>query len=128
MRASAVRGMDEITCETPIRSSRPPEATVTATAAPFSTWTAVAAVSIRRIPPRASTWSAHRSHIIPGPNLGYSNSSMRLVTCLDGSRRRPATDVRMGSHTAFHRDIPLMRWAPQSADISEADTAHSFSL
>ncbi len=60
--------------------------------------------------------------------MGYWNSSMRLVTCLDLSRRDPASEARIGSHTAFHRDIPLIRWAPQSAEISEADTAHSFSL
>ncbi len=65
---------------------------------------------------------------MPGPSLGYWNSSMRLVTCLDWSLRRPATEDRMGSHTASHKDMPLIRWAPQSAEISEAGTAHTFSL
>ncbi len=76
----------------------------------------------------APTCSAHRSHIMPGPYLGYWNSSMRLVTCLDRSRRRPRSEERIGSQTAVHSDMPLIRCAPQSAEISEADTAHSFSL
>ncbi len=117
-----------MTCEVSIRSVAPPEATVTATAAPSSTWTLLAVVDIRIVPPMPTTCSAHRSHIMPGPNLGYSNSSMRLVSCFDLSRRLPATDARIGSHTAFHNDMPLIRWAPQSAEISEAETAHSFSL
>ena len=79
-------------------------------------------------PPWPSTCSAHRSHIIPGPYFGYWNSSMRLVTCFDLSRRLPRNEDRIGSHTAVHSDMPLMRWAPQSAEISEAETAHSFSL
>ncbi len=83
---------------------------------------------MRIVPPMSTTWSAHRSHIIPGPYFGYSNSSMRLVTCFDLSRRLPATEDRMGSHTALHRDMPLIRCAPQSAEISEAGTAHTFSL
>jgi hypothetical protein len=29
----------------------------------------------------------------------------------------------MGSHTAFHSDMPLMRWAPQSAEISDGGHA-----
>ena len=64
---------------------------------------------------------------MPGPYFGYWNSSIRLVTCRDRSRRRP-NDERIGSHTAFHSDMPLMRCAPQSADSSEADTPHTFSL
>ncbi len=128
MRASAVKGIDEMTWDTSTRSSAPPEATVTATAAPSSTCTAVAAVSMRTDAPEASICSVHRSHIIPGPYLGYWNSSIRLVTCLDRSRRFPASEERTGSHTAFHSDIPLIRWAPQSADSSEAGTPHTFSL
>jgi hypothetical protein len=53
---------------------------------------------------------------------------MRLVNCFERSRRLPATDERIGSHTADHSDMPLIRCAPQSADSSEADTPHTFSL
>ena len=31
------------------------------------------------VPPAASTFSAATSHIMPGPYLGYWNSSMRVV-------------------------------------------------
>ena len=88
----------------------------------------VTAVSMITLVPAACTVSWHRSHIIPGPYLGYWNSSMRLVTCLDRSRCRPATRERIGSHTAWNNDMPLMRWAPQSAPISDAGIAHSFSV
>ena len=52
---------------------------------------------------------------------------MRLVTCFDLSRL-PITLARIGSHTAANSDMPLMRCAPQSAAISEADTPQTFSL
>ena len=101
---------------------------MTATADPSSTCTVRAVVSIRTSPPISTTWSAQCSHIIPGPYFGYSNSSIKLVTCFERSRRFPATDERTGSQTASHRDMPLMRWAPQSAESSEAGTPHTFSL
>ena len=128
MRARVESGIDEITWDAVRRSSPTPRRTVTASARPSRTWIRTAAVSSRTSPPRSSTMAAHRSHIIPGPYFGYWNSSMRLVTCLDRSRRRPATRERMGSHTASHRDIPLMRWAPQSAESADAGTPHTFSL
>ena len=129
LRASAVKGIEEITWEAGSRSLAALRRPMTATARPSSTCT----VSGRRSPcgprrPVSTTWSAQRSHIIPGPYFGYWNSSIRLVTCLDLSRRRRPTDERIGSHTAFHRDMPLMRWAPQSAESSEAETPHTFSL
>src|SRR3546814_20188324 len=76
--------------------------------------------------PWPSTSSWQRSHIIPGPYLGYWNSSIRLVTCLDLSRR--AKRPRIGSHTASHSDMPLMRWEPQSAALSDGGTPHPFAL
>ena len=88
----------------------------------------VTGVSMMTLVPAASTSSRQRSHIMPGPYFGYWNCSIRLVTCLDLSRRRPAKRARTGSHTASHSDMPLMRWAPQSAEISEVGTAHTFSL
>ena len=100
---------------------------MTATAAPSSTWTVVAEVSIRTSPP-AATCSAQRSHIMPGPYFGYWNSSIRLVTCFGGPAACRPTRTGCGSHTAFHSDMPLIRWAPQSAEISEAGTAQTFSL
>ena len=78
--------------------------------------------------PAASTFSRHRSHIMPGPYFGYWNSSIRLVTCLDLSFRAPARRARSGSHTALHSVMPLMRCAPQSAEICEGGVAHTFSL
>ena len=65
---------------------------------------------------------------MPGPYLGYWNCSIRLVTCFDLSCRAPAKRARSGSHTALHSVMPLMRWAPQSAEIFEGGTAHTFSL
>jgi hypothetical protein len=67
--------------------------------------------------------SRQRSHIIPGPYFGYWNSSMRLVTCLELVRDAPAKRARIGSHTALHSDMPLMRCAPQSAEISDGRDA-----
>ena len=52
---------------------------------------------------------------------------MRLVTCFDVSRP-PVNRARSGSHTALHSDMPLIRWAPQSAEIFDAGTAHTFSV
>src|SRR5665213_1896116 len=120
--------MDEITWEAGSRVVVPSAVTLTATARPPSRWTAVALVAIRTSPPWATTFSVQRSHIIPGPNFGYSNSSMRLVTCFDLSRRLPASDDRIGSQTAFHIDMPLIRCAPPSAEISDAETPQTFSL
>ena len=54
------------------------------------------------------TLSVQISHIIPGPYLGYWNSSIRLVTCAE-PLRRPANFARIGSHTASKIDMPLMR-------------------
>ncbi len=76
----------------------------------------------------STTRSAQRSHIIPGPYFGYWNSSMRLVTCFAELRRLPATEERIGSHTAFQSDMPLIRCAPQSAESSDAGIPHTFSL
>ena len=75
--------------------------------------------------PSTSVW--HRSHIIPGPCFGYWNSSMRLVTCWP-LPRFPANRARNGSHTAVQSVMPLMRWAPHSAEISDGGTAHTFVL
>ena len=85
-------------------------------------------LSRRTSTPAFSTRSRHVSHIIPGPSLGYWNSSMRLVTCLARLRRPPARRARSGSHTALNSDMPLMRWAPQSAETSDGGTPHTFSL
>src|SRR2546430_1024335 len=57
---------------------------------------------------------------------------MRLVTIFDLSRFAPE---RLGSqacftpsHTARNSERSLMRWAPQSAESSDAGTPHTFSL
>ena len=53
---------------------------------------------------------------------------MRLVTCRARLRRPPARRERKGSQTALNSDMPLMRWAPQSAETSDGGTPHTFSL
>ncbi len=122
-----VKGIEEMTCEAGSLVRSEPSATVTATALSSSTCTATAAVPSRTSPPLSTTRSTQRSHIMPGPYFGYWNSSMRLVTSAVLSRRRPSEE-RKGSHTAFHSDIPLIRWAPQSAESSDAGTPQTFSL
>ena len=65
----------------------------------------------------------------PGPVLRVlelldeAGDLLRLVAAAAG-RAWPAC----GSHTALHSDMPLMRWAPQSADIVDGGTPHTFSL
>ena len=39
----------------------------------------VSRADISSLPPAACTFSAQTSHIMPGPYLGYWNSSMRVV-------------------------------------------------
>jgi hypothetical protein len=77
--------------------------------------------------PSARTLSVQTSHIWPGPYLGYWNSSMRLVTWAE-PLRRPANRARMGSQIASKMDMPLMRCAPQSAEMADAGTPQTFSL
>ena len=79
-------------------------------------------VPISTVPPPLSTRSRHRSHIIPGPNLGYWNSSMRLVICCW---------LRFGVRalsTALPRSRFLIRWAAQSEGISLTGTPQTFSV
>ena len=102
--------------------SVPPWVYVTDTARPPSTWMPVSRASISRVPPAACTFSAHTSHIMPGPYLGYWNSSMRVVMsvwpCLG----------RMELSTALRRSRFLTRCAAQSAGISDTGTPHTFSV
>ena len=49
--------------------------------------------------------------------LDQAGDLLGLVRAGAGSR------ARMGSHTALHSDMPLMRWAPQSAVISDGGHA-----
>ena len=64
----------------------------------------------------------HRSHIIPGPYLGYSNSSMRLAISFWFRLGRRALS------TALKSERFLMRWAAQSAGISSAGMPQTFSV
>ena len=77
---------------------------------------------MRTVEPWASTFSRQRSHIIPGPYLGYWNSSMRLVISFWFRLGRSAFI------TALNSDRFLMRWAAQSAGISLAGTPQTFSV
>ena len=119
--------MDEMTWSAGSSRRSPSWSATTATARPPSWWMATTFVCMATSTPRASTRSRQRSHIIPGPYLGYWNSSMRLVTC-DDLLRWPKSLARTGSHSASTSDMPLMRWAAKSAEIDEAGTPHSFSL
>ncbi len=126
--SSSVNGIDETMWSAAYSVVTPSASATTAVARPPSWRIVVTGVSMMTLEPAASTCSRQRSHIIPGPCLGYWNSSIRLVTCLDLSRRAPAKRARRGSHTALHRVMPLMRCAPQSAEICEGGVAHTFSL
>src|SRR4029079_12857498 len=53
---------------------------------------------------------------------------MRLVTIFDLSRLEPARFGLNASKTARNNERSLMRCAPQSDEISDADTPHTFSL
>ena len=74
------------------------------------------------VPPAACTFSAHTSHIIPGPYLGYWNSSMRVVISVW------LRLGRMALMTALRRSRFLMRWAAQSAGICETSTPQTRSV
>jgi hypothetical protein len=126
--SSSENGIDETRWSTAYSALTPSDDATTLTARPSAWRILVTGVSKMTLVPAASTSSWQRSHIIPGPYLGYWNSSMRLVTCSLLLLRAPRTRDRIGSHTALHSDIPLMRWAPQSADMSLADTPQTFML
>ena len=126
-RASAVNGIDEITwARHPL--GRAAELDGDRHRPPPSTWTAVADVAIRTSPPISD-------HLLGAPLPHHPGPVLRVLELLDEAGHLVATgragarnEERMGSHTAFHSDMPLMRWAPQSAESSEADTPHTFSL
>src|SRR5687767_12825295 len=95
---------------------------ITATALPPSWRMPTTRVFISTVQPLASTFSVHRSHIIPGPYLGYWNSSMREVISFW---------FRFGVSaliTAPVNDRFLIRWAAKSAGSWSTGTPHSFSL
>ena len=82
----------------------------------------VSRARISRVPPAACTFSAQTSHIIPGPYLGYWNSSMRVVISVCPRLGR------MALMTALRRSRFFTRWAAQSAGMSETGTPHTFSV
>ena len=82
----------------------------------------VSRADISSVPPAACTLSAQTSHIIPGPNFGYWNSSMSVVI---------SVWLRLGRiafSTALPRSRFLTRWAAQSAGISDTGTPQTFSV
>ena len=116
-------GMVEITCDAATVCSVPPWVYVDATTArPPSTWMAASRAPISTVPPAACTLSAQTSHIIPGPYLGYWNSSMRVVISVW------LRLGRMAFMTALRRSRFLTRCAAQSAGISATGTPHTFSV
>src|SRR5688572_19192511 len=121
-RTSADSGIEEMTWVQGCSVLPPSDSTTTEVALPPEWRTAAMRVSITTLEPCALTFSAHTSHIIPGPYLGYWNSSMRDVISFW---------FRFGSSafiTAVNSDRFLIRWAAQSAWISVAGTPHTFSV
>ena len=95
---------------------------VTAVARPPSTVMPVSRADISSLPPAACTLSAQTSHIMPGPYLGYWNSSMRVVMSVW------LRFGRMALITALRRSRFLIRCAAQSAGMSETGTPQTFSV
>jgi hypothetical protein len=121
-RSSSGSGIDDTTWLHANDIGPPPLSASTATARPPSWRTAVTGVRMCTFDPCASTRSRQRSHIIPGPNFGYWNSSISVV--IDVWLRFGSTALS----TAFDSDRFLMRWAAQSAWMSVAGTPHTFSV
>src|SRR3546814_20794635 len=100
-RSRCGNGIDEITWSTGTVLVAPEASVlVTETALPSRWAIEVTFERSTTLEPWASTSSWQRSHIIPGPYLGYWNCSIRLVTCFDLSLRAPASLARIGSPTA----------------------------
>src|SRR6266540_7443889 len=91
----------------------------TATAPPSHQRTSLTAALEMICDPWHSASSAARSHVIPGPYLGYWNSSIKLVILV-------LPFGRMALVTAFSSERFLIRCAAQSAWIWVAGTPHSF--
>ena len=122
-RSRAVIGIEEITRRQEYSVSLPSaDSPTTATATPPAWRILVTLVSMSTLVPAASTRSRQRSHIIPGPNLGYWNSSMSEV--ISFWFRLGSTALTM----ALDSDRFLIRWAAQSACSSDAGTPHTFSV
>ena len=78
--------------------------------------------SISTVPPAAFTFSVQTSHIMPGPYLGYWNSSISVVISVWPRLGRMALMI------ALRRSRFLIRWAAQSAGMSETGTPQTFSV
>src|ERR671913_108300 len=78
-RSSWDMGIEEMISVQGYSVSTPACSATTATARSPSWRTLTALVSMRTFEPDASTLSRQTSHIIPGPYLGYWNSSMSEV-------------------------------------------------
>ncbi len=116
-------GIDEMTssqgCSTRVPSGA---SETTATARSFSWRIPMTRAFMTTVQPLASTRSRQRSHIIPGPYFGYSNSSMSEVMSFW---------LRFGSRAfiaALKSDRFLMRCAAKSAGSLSTGTPQSFSL
>src|SRR5207249_11123431 len=71
---------------------------------------------ISSLPPSAFIFSAHASHIMPGPRRGYRNELISvLMTLLRSPLYRCGTSAFL---IALPRESPLIRCAAQSAEIS----------
>jgi hypothetical protein len=115
--------MDETTCSQgySLRVPSLPSA-ITAIALPSSCLMPTTRVFMTTLHPSASTRSRQRSHMIPGPNFGYWNSSINDVMSFW---------FRLGMSalmTALESERFLMRCAAKSAGSLLTGTPQSFSL
>ena len=89
---------------------------------PPSWWIVVTVDSITTFEPNSVILSRQTCHIIPGPYLGYWNSSMSEVISFWFRLGMSAFTIALPS------DSPLTRCAAQSAGISLTGTPQSFSV
>ena len=83
------------------------------------------------LPPRAATFAAAASHIIPGPLRGYRKLSIKVLITApspEGLLAGMLMERRRASAMALQRSRPLMRCAAHSAEISSQDIPHTFSV
>src|SRR5579862_8406251 len=99
-------GMDEMTSVHGYSVQVPSASSATTLVARPAAWrTVVTAAPMTTFDPPATTLSRHTSHIIPGPYLGYWNSSMSEVISFWFRLGVSAFTIALPSES------PLTRWA-----------------
>src|SRR4029077_1120279 len=91
-----------------------------------SYWHRITRQPISSAPPSALVFSAHVSHIIPGPRRGYLKELINVLITFELSfgRRCGKSALRI----ALPNDNPLIRCAAQSAEISRQLIPQTFSV